>query len=158
MPAAALLFSCTSTCVSKHALLSVRLALTLFVSTLNLLLIVVMTFSIYSISLIPWSTQEPEEQCHQGRFHNCGKQQQQQQQKHQQQHTKECETCVGGWCTLIDGNGAGQHEAIIMIPVMQLLLWINPERHNTNSTLPALHGAESASPDANLLRYAAVPS
>jgi hypothetical protein len=45
-----------------------------------------------------------------------------------------------------------------MIPVMQLLLWINPERHNTNSTLPALHGAETASPDANVLRYAAVPS
>jgi hypothetical protein len=31
---------------------------------------VVMTFSMYSISLRLVSTQEPDEQCHQGRFHS----------------------------------------------------------------------------------------
>lgn len=43
---------------------------TLFVSTWYLDCSVVMTFSMYSISLVPSSTQEPEEQCHQGRFHS----------------------------------------------------------------------------------------
>lgn len=50
----------------------------------NLLCTVVMTFSMYSTSLMFSSTQEPEEQCHQGKFHSCKHQQNQQ---HVQQHS-----------------------------------------------------------------------
>jgi hypothetical protein len=57
--------------VLQVALAQWPLGLTLLLSREYLLCSVVMTFSMYSISLRLVSTQEPEEQCHQGRFHSC---------------------------------------------------------------------------------------